>query len=257
MSTAKRQPNPALTISRKGFDAVLFDLDGVVTKTAKVHAAAWKTLFDNYLERLSRRVQIPFEPFDADGDYKQYVDGKPRYEGVRSFLESRGIHLEWGDEDDPPGVETICGLGNRKNEILRERLETDGVEVFGPSVRLIRDLRKKGFQTAVVSSSKNCGAVLEASGLTDVFDVRVDGITASEAGLAGKPDPATFLEAARRLAVKPERALVVEDAAAGVEAGRRGEFGLVVGISESGDRETLARHGADIVLKNLGDVVVE
>ena len=250
------QSHANIPITRERFDAVLFDLDGVITNTAKVHAAAWKTLFDEYLEQLSAKVRIPFEPFDAVEDYKTYVDGKPRYKGVQSFLDSRGVHLYWGSEDDPPFKETVCGLGNRKNEVFHRLLERDGVEVFEPADRLIGDLRSHGVQTAVVSSSKNCEAVLKVAGLLGEFDARVDGKTASRLGLAGKPEPASFLEAAARLDVKPERAIVVEDATAGVEAGKNGSFGFVLGIGGDEDREALERHGADLMLKDLQGVEI-
>ena len=246
-------------IDGRRFDAVLFDLDGVVTRTARIHAAAWKRLFDGYLEdRAAREGNAPFEPFDADGDYAEYVDGKPRYEGVASFLASRGIDLPHGAPSDGPGEETVCGLGNRKNRYFLEKLEEDGVEVFGSTVRLLRSLRHAGIRTAVVSSSANCAQVVEAAGLTTAFDARVDGVVSRRLELKGKPDPDIFLEAARRLGVVPRRAVVVEDAISGVEAGRRGGFGLVLGVARHGpgDAEALAGHGADVVVSDMEEVDV-
>ena len=231
------------------FDAVLFDLDGVVTRTADVHAAAWKTLFDEVLRR--RAGGDAFVPFDASDDYRRYVDGKPRYDGVRSFLASRGIELPYGRPTDEPGAETVCGLGNRKNGVFLERLRQGEIPVFESTVRLIRQLKRGGVKVAVVSSSENCSAILEAAGLSDLFEVQVDGVVAQELGLPGKPDPTMFLEAARQLGVQASQAVVVEDAVVGVEAGRRGGFGLVVGVDRTGDAETLREHGADVVVDDL------
>jgi alpha,alpha-trehalase len=230
--------------------AFIFDLDGVVTRTAGLHAKAWKRLFDDYLSRRSE----PFRPFDADTEYRRFVDGKPRYEGVRSFLESRGITLPYGDPSDPPDRETICGLGNRKNAFFQEVLARDGVEVFEGSVVFIRDLKAKGVKTALVSSSKNTKAVLAAARLTNIFDVVVDGVEAARLGLKGKPHPDTFLEAARRLGVNAERTAVVEDAIAGVEAGKAGGFGLVIGVARSGNGAALLANGADLVVGDLAEL---
>lgn len=236
---------------------MIFDLDGVLTDTASVHAAAWKRLFDEYLEERSRRSGEPFVPFDADADYRRYVDGKPRYDGVRSFLESRGIALPEGDPKDAPDRETVCGLGNRKNALFLEHLHEHGVDPFPSSVDLVRDLRAHGVDTAIISASRNCAEVLAAAGLEDLFEVRVDGVVAAELGLPGKPDPAVFLEAARRLGVEPPRAAVVEDALAGVEAGRRGGFGLVVGVDRAGHAEELRSRGADLVVRDLAELVLD
>jgi alpha,alpha-trehalase len=233
-------------------DAVIFDLDGVLTRTAAVHAAAWKALFDRYL---LRRADRPFVPFDSDSEYRRHVDGKPRYDGVRDLLASRGITLPRGSPDDPPGRETVCGLGNRKNEIFRRRLARQGVEVYESAVRCVDELRAAGVRVGVVTSSKNGEAVLEAAGLRDRFPVRVDGLTLERLHLAGKPAPDVFLEAARRLEVAPARAVVVEDAAAGVEAGRRGGFGLVVGVDRGGGGE-LSAH-AHVVVDDLSRVRVQ
>lgn len=233
------------------YSAWLFDLDGVITDTASVHAAAWKRTFDRYLREVAEREGKPFEPFEINPDYFRYVDGKPRYDGVDSFLRSRGITLEWGDPDDPPGRETVCGLGNSKNAMFNEVLRFRGVQVFGSSVALIRGLRSMGRRVAVVTSSKNCDAVLEAAGIQDLFDARVDGNVSTEKKLAGKPAPETYEEAARMLGVPPERAVVIEDAISGVQAGRAGGFGLVIGVARGDDPEVLRESGADIVVRDL------
>ena len=239
------------------FDAFLFDLDGVVTQMAKRHAAAWKVMFDNYLRQRAARDNIPFRPFELPTDYLLYVDGKPRYAGVESFLKSRGIELSYGTPADGPEQETICGLGNRKNALFLELLQTQGVEVFDSTVTLIRALRARGLKTAVVSSSENCAAIVAAAGLTDLFDTRVDGVDITSLGLRGKPAPDTFLTAAYRLGVAPARAVVVEDAIAGVEAGRNGNFGLVIGVARYGNHNVLREHGADVVVDDLGAVELD
>lgn len=248
---------PVSNITREGFDAVLFDLDGVVTKTAKVHAISWKRLFDEYLERRAAAEGGTWEPFDVESDYRSFVDGKPRYEGVRSFLESRGIDLPYGKADDSPDAETVCGLGNRKNRIFNEHLKTHGVETYGLAVELARLLKAAGFLTAVVSSSKNCAAVLAAAGIEDLFEVRVDGVLSEELGLKGKPDPDIFLEAAGMLGVRSERAIVLEDALSGVQAGKRGKFGLVVGVDRVGQAENLLKNGAHVVVTSFDQLTVE
>ena len=237
---------------RSDFDAVILDLDGVITRTAAVHARAWKEMFDRYLRRREARGEGEFVEFDPEADYLQYVDGKPRYDGVRSFLRSRGITLPEGDPADAPEAETVCGLGNFKNQLYNKLLTEGGVEVFDDAVQRIRGWRAQGIDAAVVSSSKNCAAVLEAAALTDLFEVRVDGVDAERLDLEGKPAPDLFLEAARRLDVAPARAIVVEDALAGVEAGRAGGFGLVVGLDRSGIRgSALRERGADVVVGDL------
>jgi beta-phosphoglucomutase family hydrolase len=233
------------------YSAWLFDLDGVITDTASVHAAAWKRTFDRYLREVSEREGKPFEPFEINPDYFRYVDGKPRYDGVDSFLRSRGITLEWGDPDDPPGRETVCGLGNSKNAMFNEVLRSRGVQVFESSVALIQGLRSMGRRIAIVTSSKNCDAVLEAAGIQDLFDARVDGNVSMEKKLAGKPAPETYEEAARMLGVPPERSVVIEDAISGVQAGRAGGFGLVIGVARGDDPEVLRESGADIVVRDL------
>jgi beta-phosphoglucomutase family hydrolase len=242
-------------ISPDKFDAVLFDLDGVLTATAKVHAACWKKLFDEFLEERAKAAGEPLKPFDIDSDYKLYVDGKLRYEGVRSFLGSRGIDLPEGTPDESPNSETECGLGNRKDALVHEVLEADGVEVYEGSVRLVEQVRSRGIRTAVVSASKNCKIVMEAARISHLFDQVVDGEVAERLRLPGKPKPDTFLTAAERLGVVPERAVVVEDAISGVQAGRAGGFGLVIGVDRKGDPESLRQSGADIVVKDLSELV--
>jgi beta-phosphoglucomutase family hydrolase len=235
--------------------ACLFDLDGVITQTEKVHDAAWKQTFDEYLRARAARTGEPFVPFDEIGDYDRYVDGRPRYEGVRAFLGSRGIELPWGSPDDPPTAETICGLGNRKNELVLRLIHEQGVEVYEGSVRYVRAVRAAGLRTAVVSSSANCREVLQAAGIEDLFDARVDGVVAERLHLHGKPEPDTFLAAARELGVGPEAAAVFEDAQAGVAAGRAGRFAYVVGVDRVGQAEALRAHGADIVVRDLAELL--
>ena len=241
-------------IDPRDFDAVLFDLDGVLTQTAKIHAACWKEMFDDYLKSRSEREGEGFRPFDIDSDYKLHVDGKPRDDGVRDFLRSRDVELAEGQASDPPGEETVQGLGNRKNELVNQAIALRGVESFADSVTLVRRLRENGIRTAVVSSSRNCEPVLRAAGIVDLFELWVDGGVATRLGLAGKPAPDTFLEAARELGVAPGRAVVVEDAIAGVQAGRAGKFGLVVGVDREGAPEALRQAGADIVVGDLSTI---
>lgn len=242
-------------LTRERFDAVLFDLDGVLTDTAKVHAICWKKMFDEFLRRRAGEKGEPFSPFDLNADYRRYVDGKPRYEGVRDFLASRGIDLPQGEPSEPPGWETISGIGNRKNALINEVLASEGVDVYEESVALIRQLRDLGFGIAVVSSSKNCEAILRSAGIADLFDVRVDGEVAVRENLPGKPAPDTFLRAARMLGSDPQRSVVVEDAISGVQAGRAGRFGLVIGVDRHGDAEALKACGADIVVADLGELL--
>ena len=247
---------PVFTIQPSTYDAVIFDLDGVVTKTAEVHAAAWKQMFDQFLEHRGRRDGRSYEPFDLVADYRRYVDGKPRYDGVKSFLEARSIDLPYGDPADEPGEETICSLGNRKNDLFNNLLEKNGAPVFQSTVDLIHILLDNGFKTAVASSSENCGAVLAAANLTQLFEAKVDGVDLAELDLEGKPAPDMFLEAARRLGVDPQRAIVVEDAIAGVEAGKRGNFACVVGVDRGGEGEALKQSGAHVVVKDLAEIKV-
>ena len=237
-----------------GTHACLFDLDGVLTKTAVVHNAAWKEMFDAYLQERSRRTGEPFAPFDPGRDYDEYVDGKPRADGTRSFLASRGIELPEGSEDDPPGADTIHGLGTRKNEIVLRRIREDGVEAYESSVRYVRAARDAGLRRAVVSSSANCRDVLVAAGIEDLFEARIDGVARRE-HLRGKPAPDTFLAAARALGLGPQAAAVFEDALAGVEAGRAGRFRFVVGVDRTGQADALKKHGADIVVTDLAELL--
>ena len=238
------------------YDAVIFDLDGVVTKTAEVHADAWKQMFDEYLEQRGEREGRSYQPFDRSEDYRRYVDGKPRYDGVKSFLQSRSIDIPYGNPEDDPGKKTICGLGNRKNELFNFLLEKNGAPVFQSTVDLIHTLRHNNLKTAVASSSKNCAAVLEAARLTHLFEAKVDGVDLAELNLQGKPAADMFLEAARRLGVNPNRAIVVEDAIAGVEAGRKGQFACVIGVDREKQAEALKESGAHVVVKDLAEIKV-
>jgi beta-phosphoglucomutase family hydrolase len=233
----------------------LFDLDGVLTKTAKVHAAAWKQMFDAYLKARAERAGEEFVPFDPIADYDTYVDGKPRYEGVQSFLVSRRIDLPRGEPTDSPDAETIDGLGNRKNEIVLKLIHDQGVEAYEGSVRYVNAARDAGLHRAVVSSSTNCHDVLVAAGIAGLFEIRVDGVVAEREHLKGKPAPDTFLAAARKLGVEPAAAVVFEDALAGVESGRAGNFGCVVGVDRVGQADALREHGADIVVKDLSELL--
>jgi beta-phosphoglucomutase family hydrolase len=236
-------------------EAVIFDLDGVVTRTAELHAQAWKQLFDEYLEARARRLGEPFRPFDPASDYRRFVDGRPRYEGVVSFLRSRGIELPFGSPGDPEERETVCGLANRKNRYFRAALARTGGDPYPTTLELISALRERGVRTAVVSSSRNCAAVIEAAGIEELFDAKVDGIDAAELGMPGKPEPALFLEAARRLGLDPAHAAAVEDAIAGVE-GRRGGFALVVGVDRGAQFDALTTAGADIVVADLAELAI-
>jgi beta-phosphoglucomutase family hydrolase len=248
-------PPNSKRINREWYDAVLFDLDGVITNTAALHAACWKQMFDEYLRTRAEQTAERFRPFDIADDYRLYVDGKPRFDGVRDFLSARRIHLPEGSPDDPAELETVCGLGNRKNELINDLIERIGVEPYDGSVRLIHHLRRDGFKIAVVTSSQNCTAVLKAAKLDDFFEVRVDGNTIKAQGLAGKPAPDTFLMAARILGAELPRTVVIEDAISGVEAGSNGNFGLVIGVARKGNAEELQRHGAHLVVEDLGELV--
>jgi beta-phosphoglucomutase family hydrolase len=242
-------------ISRARFDAVLLDMDGVLTDTASVHAGAWKRMFDDFLSARAARRGETFVPFDVDADYRRHVDGKPRYDGVRDFLRARGIALPEGAPEDPPQAETVHGLGNRKDQLVNEAIAAGGVRVFPGSVPLLERLRAAGIKTAVVTSSQNCARVLEAAGLAALLDATVDGHTLVARRLAGKPAPDMFLEAARVLGVDPARAVVVEDAISGVEAGARGAFGLVIGVARKGNGAELAAHGAQRVVADLAELM--
>jgi beta-phosphoglucomutase family hydrolase len=234
--------------------ACLFDLDGVLTQTAKVHAAAWQRMFDDYLRRRATQTNTAFVPFDPVRDYDEYVDGKPRYDGVRSFLTARGIELPEGEIDDPPDAETIHGLGSRKNEIVLKLIHEQGVEPYAGSVAYVKAAREAGLRRAVVSSSTNCRDVLRAAGIEDLFEQIVDGVVAEREHLRGKPAPDTYLAGARALGVEPAHAAVFEDALAGVEAGRAGRFGCVVGVDRVGQADALQAHGADVVVRDLSEL---
>ncbi len=236
------------------YDAWLFDLDGVITDTAAIHGKAWKTMFDEYLRTSARDTDTPFREF-THADYHTYVDGKPRYDGVDAFLKSRGIELPWGDPSNDGNAITVCGLGNRKNALFNEILERDGATLFEGSANLIRTLKTKGKRVAIVTSSKNCDTVLKSVGMDNVFEVQVDGNVAAERKIPGKPNPDTYLEAAKQLGVPAAKAVVIEDAISGVQAGRAGKFGLVLGIDRHGG-SGLEDNGADVVVSDLSEVAV-
>jgi beta-phosphoglucomutase family hydrolase len=242
-------------ISHEQYDAVLFDLDGVITDTAKLHASCWKQMFDAYLQKRALEKSEAFRPFDIATDYRLYVDGKPRFDGVRDFLRSRGIELPEGSPEDPADAETVCGLGNRKDDLVNDAIAQFGVEPYDGSVRFIHQLHRNGFKIAVVTSSQNCTAVLEAANLDQFFKVRVDGNIILAEHLRGKPAPDTFLLAARLLGVEPKRTVVLEDAISGVQAGSDGNFGLVIGIARKGNAEELKHHGAHLVVRDLDELV--
>jgi alpha,alpha-trehalase len=244
--------NKKYQVSMYKYDAVVFDLDGVVTRTEHIHAAAWKDLFDEYLKKRSQ--DETFKPFDSGADYCKYVDGKPRYEGVKSFLASRGIEVAYGNADDSTDEETVCGLGNRKNRLFLKRLKSEEVQVFESTIDLIGQLRKRGFKTAIVSSSKNCADILDRANITGLFDAKVDGMDSEGLDLTGKPEPDIFLESARRLNVKPKRCVIIEDAVSGVQAGSKGGFGLVIGVNRGGQEKALKEAGADLVVGDLSEI---
>jgi beta-phosphoglucomutase family hydrolase len=235
--------------------ALLFDLDGVLTQTAKVHAAAWKETFDEFLRKRAQESGSEFVPFDKVADYDEYVDGKPREDGVRSFLESRGIGLPEGTPDDAPDAETIHGVGNNKNARVLKLIHDQGVEPYEGSVRYLREVQSAGLPRAVVSSSTNCHDVLKAAGIDTFFDTIVDGVVAERDHLHGKPAPDTFLAGAKALGIEPAHAVVFEDALAGVQAGRAGKFGYVVGVDRVGQRDALRAHGADVVVEDLAELL--
>jgi len=241
-------------MSQYKFEAVIFDLDGVITKTALVHSAAWKKMFDEYLHERAEKYNEEFKEFSHENDYLPYVDGKPRYKGVESFLQSRGIEIPFGDPSDEPGLETICGLGNRKNQAFNDVLDKDGVEVYESTVELIHELKQKGIHVGVASSSKNCQAVLEKAGLIDLMETRVDGVVSAEMGLKGKPEPDIFTTASDNLKIPYDKAVVVEDAVSGVQAGKAGNFGLVLGIARENNRNELKTNGADIVVEDISEI---
>ena len=237
------------------YEAVLSDLDGVITQTARLHAAAWKSLFDDYCNRMSDQREARCKPFDLTEDYRLHLDGKPRHDGVRDFLRSRGLSLPLGSPSDGPDQETLYGMGNKKDVYFNAALRETGVEVYESTVAFLQLAKRAGLKTAVVSSSHHCAEILEAVGLTPLFDARIDGVDIDRLHLPGKPAPAAFLEAARRLEVVPKRAIVIEDALAGVRAGRAGGFGLVIGVDRRNQAQALREQGADIVVADLGELL--
>lgn len=244
-----------MRLDPNNFNAIILDLDGVVTDTAAIHEAAWRRLFDAVLRARSLRDNVTYQPFTEE-DYLTYVDGKSRYDGARDFLASRAISLPFGTAHDPAQRETVCGLANRKDAIFAELIASGGIRVFESTTRLVVALRQHGVEPAIVTASRNGRTILAAAGLSGLFPVRVDGVDAERLDLPGKPDPAMFLEATRRLDVSPQRAILVEDSEAGVVAGRRGGFGLVIGIARTGSSERLRSLGADVVVADLAEVEI-
>lgn len=248
------------TVATPSLRGAVFDLDGVVTDTARLHASAWKELIDEYLELRNRRHGESNPPFDRDREYRAYVDGKPRAQGLWSFLEARGIRVPFGDPDDPADRETVCGLAHRKDQYFQDVLARDAVDVLEGTVKLAEALRDRGVRVAVASSSRNCRVIVERAGLTHLFEARVDGETLRELGLSGKPDPDMFVEAARRIGAEPQETVIFEDAVSGVEAGRYGAFGLVVGVAvDEGARRGLREAGADLIwrTRRMGELTVD
>ncbi|HEY4301572.1 MAG TPA: beta-phosphoglucomutase family hydrolase [Candidatus Didemnitutus sp.] len=239
------------------FDGVVFDMDGVVTRTAAVHSLAWKRMFDEFLRARTTDRGEPFREFTHEHDYRSYVDGRPRYQGVATFLASRGIELPMGTSDDSPSAETVCGLGNRKNAYFNRILEMEGVGVYDSTVALIRDLQAGGIAVGLATSSRNSAQVLERSGTAELFATVVDGIVSELLGLKGKPHPDIFLTAARNLGVAPGRAIVVEDAVSGVQAAARGGFGLVIGLARENNESELRHNGANLVVRDLAETSLE
>jgi beta-phosphoglucomutase family hydrolase len=236
------------------FDAVIFDMDGVITKTAIVHSLAWKRMFDEYLKFREIEYNETFCEFSHVNDYLPFVDGRPRYKGVENFLKSRGINISFGDPNDEPRKETVCGLGNRKNEFFNKVLEEDGVEVYDSTIELINDLHKNGIKVGVATSSKNCVVILEKAKILNLFETRVDGIVSAEMGLKGKPEPDIFTTAADNLGVTYNRSVVVEDAVSGVQAGSKGKFGLTLGVAREENIKELKAAGADLVVEDLSEI---
>lgn len=252
-----RARTPAEVFTAERFDAVLFDLDGVLTSTARIHAACWKKMFDEFLRTRSRRTGEPFRPFDLETDYKLYVDGKPRYDGVRSFLASREIRLPEGTQASSQDEESVCGLGNLKDSLVKEAIHAGRVETYPRAIDFVRWIRRRGLRTAVVSSSRNCAEVLRAVHIEELFDIRLDGVEVDRLRLPGKPAPDTYVRAAQLLGASPSRAAILEDAIAGVQAGRAGGFGLVIGVDRGGSAEALRQNGADIVVTELDQLIGE
>ena len=239
------------------YEAVIFDLDGVITKTALVHAQAWKAMFDEYLKLREERDKEPFAEFTHEKDYLPFVDGKPRYQGVQSFLESRGIQIPFGDPEDSPETETVCGLGNKKNIHFKAVLDTDGVQEYESTVRLIHELKANNIHIGVASSSKNCELILEMTGLDKLMETRVDGVVSADLGLNGKPEPDIFITAAENMGCAVKKSVVVEDAVSGVQAGSKGGFGLVIGLARENNTKQLETNGADVVLEDFGETTLE
>lgn len=238
------------------FDAVIFDMDGVITKTAQVHSLVWKRMFDEYLLYRAKRYNETFQEFTHANDYLPYVDGRPRYKGVQTFLQSRGIDIPFGEPTDASGVETVCGLGNRKNELFNLVLEEEGVEVYDSTIDLINGLIKNNIKVGVATSSKNCVLILKKAGITNLFETRVDGVISAELGLKGKPEPDIFITACDNLGVSYHRSIVVEDAVSGVQAGAKGKFGLVIGVAREDNALELTINGADIVVEDLSEIAI-
>ena len=252
-ATKVKISNGEPVFSKNIYDAILFDLDGVITTTEKIHSACWKKTFDEFLGARASERGESFVPFSETDDYLEHVDGRPRYEGVRGFLLSRGIELPEGDGNSPPGEQSVFGLGNRKNQLFKKTLEKESPGIYETSITLARRLKEAGFRLGVVSSSRNCRAVMAAAGIENLFEVTVDGVTAAEKGLRGKPEPDTFIEAAAALGSKPEKSIIIEDAAAGVAAGARGGFGFVIGVARKQNEDELLSNGADVVVGDLGE----
>jgi beta-phosphoglucomutase family hydrolase len=239
------------------FDAVIFDMDGVITKTAVVHSLAWKKMFDEYLLFREKEYKEPFQEFTHIGDYLPYVDGRPRYKGVEAFLISRGINIPFGAPEDEARKETICGLGNRKNECLNKVIVEDGVEVYESSIKLIRNLLDRNIKVGVATSSKNCVTILEKAGIINLFETRIDGIISAELGLKGKPEPDIFTTACDNLGAEYHRSVVIEDAVSGVQAGHKGNFGLTIGVARENNMYELKISGADLVVEDLSEISVD
>jgi beta-phosphoglucomutase family hydrolase len=238
------------------FEAVIFDMDGVITKTAVAHSLAWKKMFDEYLHFREKQYNEPFTEFTHANDYLPYVDGRPRYKGVETFLLSRGIHIPFGTPDDEPQKETICGLGNRKNEFFNRVLDEEGVEVYESTIKLINDLLANSIKVGVATSSKNCIRILEKAGIMHLFATRVDGIVSAEMGLKGKPEPDIFTTACDKLGARYSKSIVVEDAVSGVQAGKKGNFGLTLGVARENNIHELKENGADWVVEDLGQITL-
>ncbi|MBW8864059.1 MAG: HAD-IA family hydrolase [Verrucomicrobia bacterium] len=239
------------------FDAVIFDMDGVITRTAAVHSLAWKRMFDEYLRYREGMYDEHFREFAHAVDYLPYVDGRPRYKGVEAFLQSRGIGIPFGEPDDDPRQETVCGLGNRKNIFFNRVIKEEGVGVYESTIKLIWELLDQSIKVGVASSSKNCALILKQALITDLFETCVDGVVSARLGLRGKPEPDIFIRASDNLGVKCHRAIVIEDAVSGVEAGAKGKFGLVIGIARENNAAELAAHGADVVVADLAELTLE